>query len=341
MKLLLAALLFSQLALGSGITGGGGGGSAWGGITGTLSSQTDLQTALDAKIAEVNCTDNTIVRVDGASGAIQCSGIVIADTDNVRFADGDKIEFASANSFIWSDSTYDAASLKYVVGAAGVHAFFSGAVNTLYMATNEFFIGTDMGTLTHNSGYWGARGNANNLRAPATMFVGTRYRAPVGAVDDGGYVFFTSTSDKTDTTGYGEGMYRPTTGQVALKAGAVNVLTGTATGTIINKSLNTVPKTVDVIADDQSVTTNDASYIKLTSDSATAADRTFVLADGNSEGQLLTLQWNEAVGTGAGELADSGNVNLSAAWAPDLQDTLSLRWDLAGSIWVETARVNN
>lgn len=30
-------------------TGGGGGGAAWGGITGTLSDQTDLQSALDAK----------------------------------------------------------------------------------------------------------------------------------------------------------------------------------------------------------------------------------------------------------------------------------------------------
>jgi hypothetical protein len=29
--------------------GGGGGSSAWGGITGTLSAQTDLQSALDAK----------------------------------------------------------------------------------------------------------------------------------------------------------------------------------------------------------------------------------------------------------------------------------------------------
>jgi hypothetical protein len=31
-------------------SGGGGGGAAWGGITGTLSDQTDLQTALDAKL---------------------------------------------------------------------------------------------------------------------------------------------------------------------------------------------------------------------------------------------------------------------------------------------------
>lgn len=33
------------------VAGGGGGGSSWGTITGTLSSQTDLQTALDAKAA--------------------------------------------------------------------------------------------------------------------------------------------------------------------------------------------------------------------------------------------------------------------------------------------------
>jgi len=36
------------------ITGGGGGGSAiWGGIAGTLSNQTDLQSALDAKLSSV------------------------------------------------------------------------------------------------------------------------------------------------------------------------------------------------------------------------------------------------------------------------------------------------
>lgn len=33
------------------LTGGGGGGGTWGSITGTLSNQTDLQTALDAKAA--------------------------------------------------------------------------------------------------------------------------------------------------------------------------------------------------------------------------------------------------------------------------------------------------
>ena len=32
------------------VSGGGGGGGAWGGITGTLSAQTDLQSALDAKV---------------------------------------------------------------------------------------------------------------------------------------------------------------------------------------------------------------------------------------------------------------------------------------------------
>lgn len=45
----------------------GGGGGAWGSITGTLSSQTDLQTALDAKQALVNAA---VVLTDGANIAL-------------------------------------------------------------------------------------------------------------------------------------------------------------------------------------------------------------------------------------------------------------------------------
>lgn len=56
----------------------------WGTITGTLSDQTDLQTALDAKVsAASNLTDNTIVRGDGGAKGVQTSGIGIDDSDNI------------------------------------------------------------------------------------------------------------------------------------------------------------------------------------------------------------------------------------------------------------------
>lgn len=47
---------------------GGGGGATWGGITGTLSSQTDLQTALDSK------QDDLILTTTGTSGAATLVG---------------------------------------------------------------------------------------------------------------------------------------------------------------------------------------------------------------------------------------------------------------------------
>jgi len=48
------------------IGGGGGGGATWGSITGTLSSQTDLQTALDAKQNEsIVINSNTTAVLDG------------------------------------------------------------------------------------------------------------------------------------------------------------------------------------------------------------------------------------------------------------------------------------
>lgn len=55
--------------------------SNWGGIGGTLSSQTDLQTALNAKVAgAASSTDNAIVRMDGTTGKlIQNSTVLVSD----------------------------------------------------------------------------------------------------------------------------------------------------------------------------------------------------------------------------------------------------------------------
>lgn len=51
---------------GSPVSGGGGGGGSWGSITGTLSDQTDLQTALSAKQASLVSGTN-IKTVNGSS----------------------------------------------------------------------------------------------------------------------------------------------------------------------------------------------------------------------------------------------------------------------------------
>jgi hypothetical protein len=51
----------------------------------------------------------------------------------------------------------------------------------------------------------------------------------------------------------------------------------------------------------------------------------------------LILKWDDP--TNAGELLDSGNVKLSAAWTPNDNDTLTLVFD--GAEWIETARSSN
>jgi hypothetical protein len=99
--------------------------------------------------------------------------------------------------------------------------------------------------------------------------------------------------------------------------------------------------TVSLTADDQVVPTTGLGYIALSSDSAVAADRTFVLTAGES-GQVLILEW---VGANAGELvddsanSDTGNVRLSATWTPTANDTILLIFN--GTDWVEICRSTN
>lgn len=112
-------------------------------------------------------------------------------------------------------------------------------------------------------------------------------------------------------------------------------------GNTVAKAMAYTPTAVELTADNQSLTLTNASHVRLTSDNTTPGDRTFVLGDGGDDGQKLLLEWNEAVASGAGELADSGNANLSAAWTPDIGDTLSLVWNNGASEWRETSRSDN
>ena len=53
------------------LAGGGGGGGTWGSITGTLSAQTDLQSALDAKVTgPASATNNNFPQFDGTTGKL-------------------------------------------------------------------------------------------------------------------------------------------------------------------------------------------------------------------------------------------------------------------------------
>jgi hypothetical protein len=62
----------------------GGGGGTWGSITGTLSDQTDLQTALDGKIAKSTGTTYNVYTLSALTQA-EYDAIVTPDADTLYF----------------------------------------------------------------------------------------------------------------------------------------------------------------------------------------------------------------------------------------------------------------
>jgi hypothetical protein len=98
------------------------------------------------------------------------------------------------------------------------------------------------------------------------------------------------------------------------------------------------PKTdVSLTADDTAITVQGKKFILLSSDSGTAADRTFTLTTASvNSGHSMTLCWS---GANAGEMLDTGNQKLSSAWTPTDDDCLELIFD--GTDWLETNRSTN
>lgn len=107
-----------------------------------------------------------------------------------------------------------------------------------------------------------------------------------------------------------------------------------ATGTV---ALSQASTTTALTADDQAVTPGSNTVLQLTSDNATASNRTFTLsATGAITGQIYVL-----IGPASNqcELADTGIQKLSAAWSPGATDTLTLLFD--GTNFIELARADN
>ena len=107
-----------------------------------------------------------------------------------------------------------------------------------------------------------------------------------------------------------------------------------ATGTVILAQAST---TTSLTADNQAVTPGANNRIQLSSDDATATNRTFTLsATGAITGQIYILI---GPASNACEIADTSIQKLSAAWSPGALDTLTLLFD--GTNFIELARADN
>lgn len=99
----------------------------------------------------------------------------------------------------------------------------------------------------------------------------------------------------------------------------------------------TQENTQDITADDTNLIITNLTYKRVSSNSAVATDRTFVLPDGDRAGHMIMIEW---VGTNAGELSTT-NARLSGGvpWLPTQYDTITLIWN--GTDWIELCRSVN
>lgn len=110
--------------------------------------------------------------------------------------------------------------------------------------------------------------------------------------------------------------------------------------TTLGDGLGNTLTPVNLTADDQDVGALSGSVLFLTSDDSTPANRTFTLPNPASTGQILVIYWRDV--TDSAQLANAGNVAISANWEPGLNDTIVLLGVKdAFTRWVELARSNN
>jgi hypothetical protein len=144
------------------VAGGPGGGATWGSITGTLSAQTDLQTALNGKQATLVSGTN-IKTVNGnsllGSGDVTISsavawggitGTLSAQTDLQTALDGKVDENIAITGGTNTKITYDAKGLV-TAGAAATTADINDSTNRRYVTDAQLVvIGNTSGTNTGN-----------------------------------------------------------------------------------------------------------------------------------------------------------------------------------------------
>lgn len=88
-------------------------------------------------------------------------------------------------------------------------------------------------------------------------------------------------------------------------------------------------------ADGQAINPNKGQLCYLSSDNATATNRTFTLLDGQWSGQRFVINFISGSSYTC-DLQSAGNVNLPSAWQPLQYETIELMWDKTA--WCQIGR---
>lgn len=115
-----------------------------------------------------------------------------------------------------------------------------------------------------------------------------------------------------------------------------------------NVDFEMIASSQTITSDNQTLTVNNTSHLRLTSDNGTAANRDFILGDGRRSGQLLWIEWVGDSATAQGELPNNtaNNVRLNpalGAWTIDntagkTYSNILLIWDNTDGNWIEVCR---
>jgi hypothetical protein len=118
---------------------GGGGGGTWGSITGTLSDQTDLQSALDAKEDTITATTSAdYYRGDKTFATLDKAAVGLSNVDNT--SDANKpVSTATQTALDAKIATYDGATYDVTALAAVSQAEYD-AIGTKSATTLYFII---------------------------------------------------------------------------------------------------------------------------------------------------------------------------------------------------------
>ena len=166
-------LIQSNSNKGSG-SGGSGGGGTWGSITGTLSDQTDLQTALDAKVPYTGATANvdlgTYDLITDTITAKSSSGLILENS-----AGGDVLHLGNGggvNATAYGGWNFDGATAD-TIAIFGASKTLSSASTATYPSLTElaYLKGVTSSIQTQLSSKWGLTGNAGTTAG--THFIGT------------------------------------------------------------------------------------------------------------------------------------------------------------------------
>lgn len=326
-KLFLATLLVPLIAYASYVsTPSSSGGGTWGSITGTLSSQSDLNTALGLKATSASPTFTGTATMP--SGSVTSSAW---DTGTSKMTAGKGVYSGTWGSIAPVTDTSDNGCFAVSETAGHPPALIS-----------RMFAGGGDGPIIDFQKSGGT--SASPTALPNSSFMGQL--SWMGAASSSAFAYgfdiYCNSSGAWSVSNHGVDCYIESTANGS--ASVASRLHFDDTGNtkiengnlIVTKALVTSTSSVSLTADDQAVTTTNKSLILLTSDDATSTNRTFTLGAGAS-GQHLTLIWNDAVN--AGELADSGIAKIAGTWTPGVTDTLSLVFD--GTNWDEVSRSNN